>query len=230
MCHNLSTRELPKFWQNYGQNVTDYIRKRIRDEDITKDLSQDVFVKIYTFCQKHDFSCEKAGITNLRSWIFQVAQNTIVDYARYEQRFERPNDLPEVAISVRGDAYYQAQHYIEPLLSLIPVAYSEPLRLADLEGISQQEVANRLNLSLSGAKSRIQRGRAKLRSLLEECTYIETDMQGHLISLEAKPSCDTLQKKAEKVASFSNCSRLDNEFYQNTDFYEKSTHCCITCR
>jgi RNA polymerase sigma-70 factor (ECF subfamily) len=229
MCYNPTSGELPNFWKNYGQNVTDYVRKRIRDEDVTKDLTQDIFVKIYTFCQKHDFSCEKAGVTNLRSWIFQIAQNTIVDYARHEQRYQRSESVPEMAAVSETDAYFQGQQYIEPLLSLMPVAYAEPLRLADLEQVPQQEVANRLNLSLSGAKSRIQRGREKLRVLLEECTYIETDSNGHLISLEAKPTCDTLKKKSTNVASFSSCDRLDGEFYQNKNSHEQSSACCVTC-
>lgn len=224
-----SPNELPNFWRNYGSNVADYVRKRVRDEEASKDLTQDVFVKIYTFCQKHDFSCEKAGVSNLRSWIFQIAQNTIVDYARREQRFQHPEHLPEMPSVTEGNVYSQAQQYIEPLLSLMPMTYAEPLRLADLELLPQQEIANRLNLSLSGAKSRIQRGREKLRTLLEECTYVELDSRGHLISMEAKPSCHTLQKKAENAASFSSCGRLDGEIYQTIASHEQSTTCCSAC-
>jgi RNA polymerase sigma-70 factor (ECF subfamily) len=229
MCYTASTKELPNFWRNYGTNVADYVRKRVRDEEISKDLTHDVFVKIYTFCQKHDFSCEKAGVSNLRSWIFQIAQNTIVDYARREQRFERSENLPETASVAETNVYSQAQHYIEPLLSLMPMAYAEPLRLADLELLPQQEIANRLNLSLSGTKSRIQRGREKLRTLFEECTYVELDPWGHLISMEAKPSCQTLKKNSENDASFSSCGRLDGEFYQNKTSHEQSTTCYSTC-
>ncbi|MFN8344470.1 MAG: sigma-70 family RNA polymerase sigma factor [Spirosomataceae bacterium] len=207
-----SAGELPNFWRNYGLHVADFVRKRIRDEDVSKDLTQDIFIKIYTFCQKHDFSCEKAGVTNLRSWIFQIAQNTIVDYVRREQRFlksEVGEEVPEVSETT---AYRQAESYITPLLSLMPVAYAEPLRLADLEQLPQQEVAERLELSLSGTKSRIQRGREKLRHLLEECTYIETNEKGQVVSIEAKPTCATLsasekkcEKKGKKDASFSMC-------------------------
>lgn len=212
MCYNSSTNQLPNFWRNYGQSVADYVRKRIRDEEISKDLTQDVFIKIYTFCQKHDFSCEKAGVTNLRSWIFQIAQNTIVDYVRREQRFQNPASWEDVVEVPETNTYVQAETFIKPLLSLLPAAYAEPLRLADLEQLPQQEVAERLQLSLSGAKSRIQRGREKLRHLLEECTFIETNNKGEILSIEAKPSCHTLsgsEKKCEnnckEVASFQLC-------------------------
>jgi RNA polymerase sigma-70 factor (ECF subfamily) len=207
-----SAGELPNFWRNYGQPVTDYVRKRIRDEEVSKDLTQDIFIKIFTFCQKHDFSCEKAGVTNLRSWIFQIAQHTIIDYVRREQRFLKSEAGEELAEVSETTAYGQAESFIKPLLSLIPVAYAEPLRLADLEQLPQQEVADRLQLSLSGAKSRIQRGREKLRHLLEECTFVETNQKGEVLFIEAKPGCATLaavEKKCEnngkKDASFSVC-------------------------
>lgn len=210
-CNPLS-KELPNFWRNYGANVADYVRKRVRDEEASKDLTQDVFVKIYTFCQKYDFSCEKAGVSNVRSWIFQIAQNTIVDYVRREQRFQHPEYLPDLPSVSEGTVYSQAQQYIEPLLSLMPMAYAEPLRLADLELLPQQEIANRLHLSLSGAKSRIQRGREKLRHLLEECTFMETNEKGEVLWIEAKPSCHALSSAEKKVenkctedASFSGC-------------------------
>jgi len=204
--------QLPNFWGNYGPNVADYVRKRVRDEEASKDLTQDVFIKVYTFCQKHDFSCEKAGVTNLRSWIFQIAQNTIVDYVRREQRFQKSEAWEEVAEVSETNTYFQAETFIKPLLSLMPVAYAEPLRLADIEQLPQQEVADLLHLSLSGAKSRIQRGREKLRHLLEECTFIETNQKGELLSIEAKPTCQVLspsEKKGEnnckEVASFRVC-------------------------
>ncbi len=212
MCYNPSTNQLPNFWRNYGPNVADYVRKRIRDEDVSQDLTQDVFIKIYTFCQKHDFSCEKAGVTNLRSWIFQIAQNTVVDYVRHEQRFQKSEAWEELAEVSETNTYFQAETFIKPLLSLMPVAYAEPLRLADIEQLPQQEVADRLHLSLSGAKSRIQRGRQKLRHLLEECTFIETNQKGELLSIEAKPTCQALSHSEKKggnnckdVASFRVC-------------------------
>lgn len=210
-CSN-SINQLPEFWKKYGQPVANYVRKRVHDEDISKDLTQDVFIKAFTFCQKHDFSCEKAGVSNVRSWMFQIAQNTIIDYVRREKRFLKPSPEQELPEVLEINAYWLAESYIRPLLSLMPVSYAEPLRLADLEQMPQQEVANRLSLTLSGAKSRIQRGREKLRHLLEECTFIETNEKGEVLSIEAKPSCVALglvenkfEKKCKNDASFSGC-------------------------
>jgi RNA polymerase sigma-70 factor (ECF subfamily) len=61
------------------------------------------------------------------------------------------------------------------------------VRLAEIEGLPQQEVADRLGLSLSGAKSRIQRGRAMFKKELEQCCRFEFDRRGNLMDVDPKP-------------------------------------------
>jgi RNA polymerase sigma-70 factor (ECF subfamily) len=53
--------------------------------------------------------------------------------------------------------------------------YRQAVILVDLEGLAQQEAAAQLGLSLSGMKSRVQRGRRQLKGMLEACCTIELD-------------------------------------------------------
>ena len=53
--------------------------------------------------------------------------------------------------------------------------YRQAINLVDLEGLAQHEAAARLGLSVSGMKSRVQRGRRQLRDMLEACCTIELD-------------------------------------------------------
>ena len=69
----------------------------------------------------------------------------------------------------------------------MPEGYREAVQLAELEGLSQQEVAERLGLSLSGAKSRIRRGRGMLKEALEACCHFEFDRRGNMTDYEPKP-------------------------------------------
>ncbi|MGI9277180.1 MAG: sigma factor-like helix-turn-helix DNA-binding protein [Endozoicomonas sp.] len=64
---------------------------------------------------------------------------------------------------------------IEPLIEELPKKYRDPLLMAELEGMSQKQVAEKLGLSLSGAKSRIQRGRVQLREKITACCDIEVE-------------------------------------------------------
>jgi hypothetical protein len=58
--------------------------------------------------------------------------------------------------------------------------------LTELEALTQQELANRLGISLSGAKSRVQRGRAQLKQMLDEGCTFEFDRRGKVIGCEPR--------------------------------------------
>ncbi len=73
------------------------------------------------------------------------------------------------------------------MIRSLPEGYREAVRLAEIEGLPQQEVADRLGLSLSGAKSRIQRGRVLLKDALEGCCRFEIDGRGNVMDCDPKP-------------------------------------------
>jgi RNA polymerase sigma-70 factor, ECF subfamily len=63
----------------------------------------------------------------------------------------------------------------------LPEPYREALVLTEFDGLSQQQLAERLGISLSGAKSRVQRGRQQLKEMLHECCTFEFDRRGKVI-------------------------------------------------
>ena len=67
-----------------------------------------------------------------------------------------------------------------------PSPYREAITLTELEGRTQREAAEMLGISLSGMKSRVQRGRAKLRAMLEACCEIAVDARGKVIACEPR--------------------------------------------
>ncbi|MDJ1504232.1 sigma-70 family RNA polymerase sigma factor [Xanthocytophaga agilis] len=184
--------DTPKFWKDYNQLLTNFVRKRVACHDDAKDLLQEIFYKVYTYCQRYEFSCEKAGIQNLRSWIFQIAQNTITDYYRSNRKYI---DLETVAVPVNNsdiNTYGDMSEYVEPLLSCLPEMYRIPLAM-DLEGTPQKEIAVKLGMGLPAIKSRIQRSRVLMKELLHECFYLKIDNLGQIDFFEVKPDCETLQ-------------------------------------
>jgi RNA polymerase sigma-70 factor (ECF subfamily) len=71
--------------------------------------------------------------------------------------------------------------------------------------MSQAAAAERLGLSVPGAKSRVQRGRARLRAMLLRCCQIETDRRGRVVAFETRDgqgcaSCGDQQRGPVKVA------------------------------
>ena len=81
----------------------------------------------------------------------------------------------------------------DEMIGQLPEKYQQALRLAEIEGLPPWAIADRLGLSLSGAKSRIQRGRALLKRELEACCRFEFDRRGNLMDVIPKPGrcgCD----------------------------------------
>lgn len=72
--------------------------------------------------------------------------------------------------------------------------------------IAQKEIAHRLGISLSGARSGVQRAHQKLREVIVECCLLELDSQGQLISMEIKDSCGSMQPVKKEVQKNLNIS------------------------
>jgi RNA polymerase sigma-70 factor, ECF subfamily len=180
--------DVPALWLEHKNELRNFIFKRVRDQDLTNDILQEVLLKVYSFC------LSKSGVKNIRSWLFQIAQNTIIDHQRKQSKFTNQENLPELENEDENMAFKEALEYISPMLDFLPEKYSLPLKLADLEGLKQADIATKLNLTLSATKARIQRARQLLKNEFITCCHFETDHQGEIISFEIKESCTPLQK------------------------------------
>jgi RNA polymerase sigma-70 factor (ECF subfamily) len=180
--------DVPQLWFEHKNELRNFILKRVKDTDLTDDILQDVLIKVYHFCMS------KSGVSNIRSWLFQIAQNTITDHYRKNAKNSSQDTINEIIEEDENLAFSDAINYIKPMLEFLPKEYSEPLKLADIDGIKQSEIAKKLNLTLTATKSRIQRARKLLKAEFITCCNFETDKFGNIISFEIKDSCLPLQK------------------------------------
>ena len=171
-------------WSELSADLRRFIRRRVSDEHLADDLLQETFVRI------HRRIDSLADMDRLAAWVYQIARNVVHDHYRR-------SDVESVAL---GDAdpaddsddrsnqfRDRSAEWLEELIAELPKTYREAVRLAEIDGLTQQEVADRLGLSLSGTKSRIQRGRAMLRGVLERCCRFEFDRRGRLMDVDPKP-------------------------------------------
>ena len=79
---------------------------------------------------------------------------------------------------------------IPAFLDSLPEKYREALFEVEINGLSQLELAKKLDISYSGAKSRVQRGREKLREALLDCCDIAADKYGNILEYSPRKSCD----------------------------------------
>jgi RNA polymerase sigma-70 factor, ECF subfamily len=178
--------DVSALWMEHKDALYRFILKRVRDEDLAKDILQDVLMKVYGFCMS------KSGVGNVRSWLFQISRNAIIDHVRKFGKMS--NEVPEVMVEEESHAYKEAEEFLLPIIGFLPEKYATPLRMSDIEGMKQAEIADRLGLNLSATKSRIQRARQMLKEEFITCCHLETDAQGNLIGFQVKESCKPLQE------------------------------------
>lgn len=167
-------------WNEFSASVLDYFQSKVKDRHVAEDLRQDVFIKI------HKHMDEVRQREKLSHWISVVMRNTLVDY--WKTKTDKPLEkLP----SLKADAEqtheeHLAERCVRNMIRQIPEKYAAPLALSDLEGVKQKEVAEQLNLSLSGAKSRIQRGREMLKDAIQSCCKVELNERNEIVDYECR--------------------------------------------
>jgi RNA polymerase sigma-70 factor (ECF subfamily) len=183
--------DIHSIYQQYSTHLLAFIRQQIKDESTAEDILQEVFLKAMESCLRD------TEIRNLKSWLFFVARNTIVDYFRLQNKIIQEEDY--INLNHMNSPVFQQilSEDISDMINLLPDEYGLPLKLSDIDGIPQKEIAERLNISLPGAKSRIQRARKKLKDLFFECCDMEFDAQGNIVSCEIKNHCTPLLNKKE---------------------------------
>ncbi len=168
-----------EIWREYHTRLHAFIRSRVGDASDAEDILQDVFLRIHSRVRTLEDG------TRLQSWMYQIARNAIVDYYRARKTTAK---LPESLTSPEPDAAEEARQDIarcfSPLIESLPEHYREAVTMSEIEGLTQQEVAERQGLSLSGAKSRVQRGRAMVKDALLQCCQLEFDQRGRMVDYD----------------------------------------------
>jgi RNA polymerase sigma-70 factor (ECF subfamily) len=160
-------------FQEYRDILTRFITSRVNDPVDQEELLSQVMMKIYDNCEKVD------DIRNTEAWLITIAKNTITDYFRERQK-RHSESLPlELSEIIDEDLIQHLSDCIPSLIKKLPKKYAQPLIDADLKGIPQKTLAVQYNMSESGLKSRVQRGRIQLKALFTECC-------GHLLEIEER--------------------------------------------
>jgi RNA polymerase sigma-70 factor (ECF subfamily) len=158
-------------WKQFSEILKKYIYSKVKDKEVTKDLLQEVFVKIH-------LNSDKIKKTeSLKSWVYTITHNVIIDYFKNQSK---PIPVFELAEPTENQGH-SAENCILPLINNLPEKYKEALLLSEIKGKKQTEVAEILKISLPGAKSRIQRGRKLLQQGFIDCCNYKLNSDGLLV-------------------------------------------------
>jgi RNA polymerase sigma-70 factor (ECF subfamily) len=182
----LRVTEAPAPWEDVAARLRPFIARRVSPSDID-DVLQDVFLRM------------QRGLPALRdeerftSWLFQIARSSVAEHARARARHpltpgpgedDRPAEPPEAD---DREAASSLAACVSVFVARLPSPYREAVTMVELEGLTAREAAERAGISISGMKSRVQRGRAQLRRLFDECCEIALDARGKVTDVAPRP-------------------------------------------
>jgi RNA polymerase sigma-70 factor (ECF subfamily) len=157
-----------------------FVSRRVPPSDLD-DVMQEVYLRI------------QKSLPSLRDeerfipWLYAVARSAIVDSHRQRGRQPMlvPSGVPDSPAECEGTEPTPLEQelagYLLSYIAKLPSPYREALTLTELEGLTQKAAADALGITLSGMKSRVQRGRERLRELFEACCRIGVDARGRVI-------------------------------------------------
>jgi RNA polymerase sigma-70 factor (ECF subfamily) len=211
----------PTLWEQFADPLRAFGVRRIPTGVDVDDVLQDVFVRI------------QEQLPNLRdadridAWIFQIARNVVADTfrrrTRRDDRMVAADDAPEPVTVVdddRADASALASCLV-PMIAQLSGPYREAILLTELCGMTQADAAQRVGVTLSGMKSRVQRGREHLKQVIGASCRVQLDVRGGVMA------CDPLRPSRCSRDSMDMTSTNEPKDTENTTTTtEASTGCC----
>lgn len=180
----MSVAEFDSTVAEFSQKLRAFIRRRVRDDATADDLTQETLLKVF-----RSREALRDG-QRLEAWVYRIARTTLIDHFR---RGRTTDELPDSVAAEPEDDLAKLRevisHATRVFLETLPEAYREPVRLAEYEGMPLAKIALRLGISLTAAKSRVQRGRAMLKKKLQDCCRFEFDRHGRVIGYERRNPC-----------------------------------------
>lgn len=178
----VSAETVEHLWRAFADPLRGFLRSRTRSAADADDLLQEVFVRIQKRLPSlHDSS-------KIQGWVYRIARNVVVDHYRARRELQ-PIDFEIEEDGLEGEAAVDLRPSLRRFIAELPPRYREPLVRHEFQGQSIQEVAKEMGLSVTATKSRVQRARAMLRTLLDRCCRFEFDRRGRVIAATPRRVC-----------------------------------------
>jgi RNA polymerase sigma-70 factor (ECF subfamily) len=174
---NEAANTAQSLWQALSGEMRVFLRSRLPGDSDADDVLQDVFVKVI-----ESIGSLRAA-DRVESWVYQIARNALADF--YRRRKLQPvyaiENVPATNHEDGSILNRAVGAWMSSMIDQLPETFRDSVRMYEIERVSQSDIAEYLKISLSAAKSRIQRGRQELEKLLLGCCKLELDRRGNII-------------------------------------------------
>ncbi|MGW4340092.1 sigma-70 family RNA polymerase sigma factor [Rhodococcus koreensis] len=172
--------DLEQLWRSFSSDVRAFIARRVSRPEDADDILSIVFLRM------------AKSLDNLRDqdrllgWMYAITRNAITDFYRSAPHRRElvvdavPDTPPDGESDVDEAAEKELASCLVPMLSGLPAEQAAAVKMVDLDARTHASAAGEAGISVSGMKSRVQRGRAALQAQLHACCEISQDRAGHV--------------------------------------------------
>lgn len=174
-CKNGNVEAFEQLVLKYQRQIYTVAYRFMGNHEDASDLAQEAFIRAYKSIDRF------RGESSLKTWLYHIVSNVCRDELRKRKKgqslsLDAPVSTEEGEISRQTEDWTYApehiyesketQYYIQEALNKLTPDYKEVLILREIEGLSYEEIANYLGLSLGTIKSRLNRARKAMRDIL----------------------------------------------------------------
>lgn len=176
---------LVDYWEESKAPLRNFIKKRVSNEEDTEDILQDVFLKLISNIDK------LMDDQKVHAWLYRITRNAIIDYYRKNHKHldlvSLPEELPHV-LDEDLTSNKEIAYCLKNMVDKLPEKYKQAIQITVFENHTQKEYSEMAGISVSGAKSRVQRARNILKEMVLGCCSLEFDSLGNIISYKKRSS------------------------------------------
>jgi RNA polymerase sigma-70 factor (ECF subfamily) len=173
-------------WREVEARLRPYVARRVASQADVDDVVQETFVRIQRGLASLS-DTERFG-----AWVYRVAASAIADHLRARARHPLATDPSGAndAAELDPDENLEAElaECVALFVGRLPSPYRQAITLTELQGATQKAAAEMLGVSISGMKSRVQRGRERIRAMFEQCCEISVDCRGRVTDCTPRAS------------------------------------------
>jgi RNA polymerase sigma-70 factor, ECF subfamily len=141
--------------EQFRAEIFTYIQSKVGDSATADDLTQETFVKVSRALAKGTMP------EHFRGWLYRIARNTTIDFVTESRRFVPLEDsiisreANKSESSGSGDTEFRKQlfSYTLKVIETLPAEDRDALTLTEVDGLSREELAGELGISLTAAKN-----------------------------------------------------------------------------
>ena len=154
---NGDSHAFKKIYDLYAEDAIRYAMSITKNSTNAKDVVQEAFIRVYRNIESFDID------RNFKTWLFTILTNESYRYLKKESKNIK---LVEAAMPTIAEHEEKDFMYLHEALENLDSINKTPIILKYLNGFSEKEIASMLNLNLNTVKSRLFKGREKLKRLI----------------------------------------------------------------